>query len=228
MKILTLDTATETGGVGLLEGEELKAQAQIRVSKTHTGQLWKIIYFLLEEVGWDLAEVELFGVTIGPGSFTGLRIGLATIKGLALAGGKPVIGVSTLEALAHNFPSCPYLICPMIDARKKEVFSAFFQNDPEKGVVQIGQPRHVKPEFLLPELQGTVLLAGNGARLYADFFKKELGDLVLFPTPHLHLISPLALGALAYQRFLQQGAPPLEALHPIYIRPSDAELKCPV
>ncbi len=127
MKILALDTATETGGVALLEGEVLRAQAQIRVAKTHANRLWATIFFLLEQAGWGLDDIDLWVVTTGPGSFTGLRIGIATIKGLALATRKPVMGVSTLEALAFSFPYCPYLICPLIDARQKEVFCAFFQ-----------------------------------------------------------------------------------------------------
>jgi tRNA threonylcarbamoyladenosine biosynthesis protein TsaB len=225
LKILALDTSTETGGVGLLEGDVLMAQAQIRVSQTHAVGLWKTLNFLLEEVGWDLTEVKLFGVTIGPGSFTGLRIGLATIKGLALAGGRPVVGLSTLEALAHNFPYCPNLICSMIDARKKEIFCAFYRNDPEKGVIRMGEPRHIKPMNLLSEIQEPVLLAGNGAILYRDLLLEKLGSKALFPEPHLHLISPSVLGTLSRRRFLSQGAPPLQDIRPLYVRPSDAEIK---
>ena len=228
MKILVLDTATEIGGFALVEGEQLLAQAQIRVAKSHSDSLWKELFFLLEQAGLDLKDVDLYAVTIGPGSFTGLRIGLATVKGLALAGGKPVVGVSTLEALAHNFLFCPYLICPMIDARKKEIFCAFYRHDAEKGMVQVGEQRHVKPEALLKEIREPVLLAGSGALLYAPLLKDGLGDLALFPEPHLHLVSPFVLGALAFRRYREGLPSTTDELRPLYIRPADAELKSKV
>ncbi|MGA3085879.1 MAG: tRNA (adenosine(37)-N6)-threonylcarbamoyltransferase complex dimerization subunit type 1 TsaB [Thermodesulfobacteriota bacterium] len=223
MKILALDTSTETGGVALLAEEILQAQAQIRVAKTHANQLWKTILFLLEQADWGLNDIDLWAVTIGPGSFTGLRIGMATIKGLALATGKPVMGVSSLEALASSFPYCPYLICPLIDARKKEVFCAFFKSSSEGVVKMIGEVRHVNPQNLVREFKEPVLLVGNGAELYRDFFKEKLGPMALFPKPHLHLISPMALGILARSQFLQGRPTSLEAIRPLYIRLSEAE-----
>lgn len=225
MKILALDTATETGGIGLVEGDRLIAQTQIRVAKSHSGSLWKILSFLLEEAGWGLKDVDLFAVIVGPGSFTGLRIGLATIKGLAWAGGKPVLGISTLEALAYNFSFCPYLICPMIDARKKEVFCAWYRHDPKEGMLSVGEAQHLKPEALIKKISEPVLLAGSGALLYADLFRTALGKRALFPAPHLHLISPLIVGTLAERRF-REGRPSTPAeLQPFYLRPPDAEMK---
>ena len=223
-----MDTATEIGGVALLDGEVLQSQAQIRVAKTHASRLWATIFFLLEQADWGLGDIDLWAVTTGPGSFTGLRIGIATIKGLALATGKPVMGISTLEALAFSFPYCPYLICSLIDARQKEVFCAFFKSTPDGKVEMIGEPRHIKPQNLVKELKEPVLLVGNGAMLFKDFFKKHLGPLALFPTPHLHHISPFVLGILAVSRFQadQQYSP--EKIHPLYIRPSDAELNLSV
>jgi tRNA threonylcarbamoyladenosine biosynthesis protein TsaB len=223
LKILALDTSTETGGVGLLEGEMLRAQAQIRVAKTHANQLWKTIFFLLEQAGWELHDIDLWAVTIGPGSFTGLRIGMATIKGLSLATGKPVVGISSLEALASSFPYCPYLICPLIDARKKEVFCGFFKSNSDGNVEPIGEARHIKPQNLVQEFTEPVLLVGNGAELYRDFLKEKLGPKALFPQPHLHLISPTVLGILAQSRFQPDRPFSPDEIRPLYIRPSDAE-----
>lgn len=224
LKILALDTATETGGVALLDGEILRAQAQIRVAKTHANRLWTTIFFLLEQTDWGLDDIDLWAVTTGPGSFTGLRIGIATVKGLALATRKPVMGISTLEALAFSFPYCPYLICSLIDARQKEVFCAFFKSTPDGKVEMIGEPRHIKPQNLVKELKEPVLLVGNGAMLYQDFFKENLGPRAIFPKPHLHLISPLVLGILAGSRFQRDHQSSPEEIHPLYIRPSDAEI----
>jgi tRNA threonylcarbamoyladenosine biosynthesis protein TsaB len=228
MKILALDTSTETGGVALLEGKVLRAQVQIRVGKTHANQLWADIFFLLEQTGWGLEDIDLWVVTIGPGSFTGLRIGIATIKGLALATRKPVMGISTLEALAFSFPYFPHLICPLIDARQKEVFCEFFKSTPDGKLERAGEPKHIKPQKLVEEIDEPVLLVGNGAMLYQDLFKEHLGPKALFPSPHLNLISPFVLGLLAGSRFQPDRPSSLEELRPLYIRPSDAELKMPV
>lgn len=228
MKILALDTSTETGGVALLEGDVLRAQVQIRVAKTHANQLWAAIFFLLEQTGWGLEDIDLWVVTVGPGSFTGLRIGIATVKGLALATRKPVMGISTLEALAFSFAFSPFLICSLIDARQKEVFCGFFKSTPEGMMEKIGEPRHIKPLKLTEEIDEPVLIVGNGAMLYQDLLKKNLGPKVIFPSPHLHLISPFVLGLLARSRFQPDRPSSLEELRPLYIRPSDAELKLPV
>jgi tRNA threonylcarbamoyladenosine biosynthesis protein TsaB len=220
-----LDTATEMGGVALLEDNVLQAQAQIRVIKTHAGQIWETIAFLLDQAGWELRDIDLWAVTVGPGSFTGLRIGLATIKGLALATEKPMIGLSTLEVLASSFAYSPHLICPVVDARKKEVFAAFFRPAGDGKVTMSGSPRNIKPMILVKEIKEPVLLVGNGACQYAALFKDGLGPWALFPEPHLHLLSPFSLGVMAWTRFQQGARSAPEEISPLYIRPSDAELK---
>jgi tRNA threonylcarbamoyladenosine biosynthesis protein TsaB len=210
--------------VALLEGEVLRAQVQIRVAKTHANRLWATILFLLEQTGWGLGEIDLWVVTTGPGSFTGLRIGIATIKGLALATRKPVMGISTLEALAFSFRYFPHLICSLIDARQKEVFCAFFKATPLETLERKGEPRHIKPQNLVKELKEPVLMVGNGALLYQNLFKEHLGPMAIFPSPHLHLISPYVLGLLAGSRFQPDHPSALEEIHPLYLRPSDAEI----
>jgi tRNA threonylcarbamoyladenosine biosynthesis protein TsaB len=225
LRILALDTATETGGMGLLEEEVLRAQVQIMVSKTHASQIWQSLFFLLKEAEWTLQDIDLWAVTIGPGSFTGLRIGIATIKGLAFATHKPVMGISTLEALACSFAFCPYLICPVIDARRKEVYCTYFRTNPEGKIIMAGEPRHIKPQILVQEIKEPVILVGNGARLYQDLFRQALGAKALFPESDLNLISPFILGTLARSKFKQNLESTAGELRPFYIRPSDAEMK---
>jgi len=225
MKILALDTATETGGVALLEDELLLAQCQFRTVKTHTHLLWKAILFLLEQTDCKITDVDLWAVTVGPGSFTGLRIGLATVKGLAFATGKPVVGLSTLEVLAAGLPCSPLMICPLIDARKKEVFYAFYRLDEEGKRVSLGQASNNKPQQVVESIKEPVILVGNGALLYRDFFQEALGRMAVFPEVPFHTLSPFILGTLAYNRFKLQGPVPLADLRPYYIRPSDAEMR---
>jgi tRNA threonylcarbamoyladenosine biosynthesis protein TsaB len=198
--------------------------SQIRVTKTHAGQIWKSIHYLLGQAGWELQEIDLWAVMVGPGSFTGLRIGLATVKGLALATGKPVIGLSTLEVLASSFAYSSHLICPVIDARKKEVFTAYFRSDGNGNVTMSGRPRNIKPALLIEEIDEPVLLVGNGARQYAPFFKEGLGEKALFPEPHLHVPSPFALGVMAWRRYQKGFRQTPGEISPLYIRSSDAEL----
>lgn len=228
MKILALDTATEIGGLALLEEGSLTAQSQIRVQKTHTHGLWKNIFFLLEQADWRIREIDLWAVTVGPGSFTGLRIGLSTVKGLALATGKPVVGISTLEVLASSFPFCPTLICPMLDARKKEVFYSFYRSDPLGILHPSGEPRNERPNRIIPEINEPLLLVGSGALLYQELFRKALGSRVFFPASPFHIPSPLVLGNLALERYKNGEIIPPDRLAPLYIRPSDAELKAPL
>lgn len=211
--------------MALLEGEVLQAQAQVRVARTHASQLWKTIFFLLAQAEWGIQDIDLWAVTVGPGSFTGLRIGIATVKGLAFATQKPVAGISTLEALAFPFAHCPFLICPIIDARKKEVFCAYFRANSDGKVILSGEPRNIKPQALVEEITEPTLLVGNGAKLYQGFFKEGLGPKALFPEAHLHLISPTVLGTLAWSRLQQGRESSAEEIRPLYIRPSDAELK---
>ncbi|HMK64567.1 MAG TPA: tRNA (adenosine(37)-N6)-threonylcarbamoyltransferase complex dimerization subunit type 1 TsaB, partial [Thermodesulfobacteriota bacterium] len=114
---------------------------------------------------------------------------------------------------------------PVIDARKKEVFTAYFRSDGNGIVTMSGQPRNIKPALLIEEIDEPVFLVGNGARQYAPLFLEGLGHKALFPGPHLHIPSPLALGVMAWNRYQNGFRQTPEEISPLYIRASDAELK---
>jgi tRNA threonylcarbamoyladenosine biosynthesis protein TsaB len=164
-------------------------------------------------------------VSLGPGSFTGLRVGLSAVKGLALAAERPVVGVPTLDALASNLPFTPYLICPIVDARKGEVYTALYK-DGESGRIEQLTPYQVLPPPLLLEkipLQDTIFL-GDGVEAYGELIKERLGAQALFAPPHLRFLRGSTVAEIGLQRFKKGEQDDISSLVPIYVRPSDAEI----
>ena len=225
MRVLALDTATEIGAIALVEDDLLLAQIQLRVEKTHSQHLWRTIRFLLAETGWGLEQIDLWAVSTGPGSFTGVRIGLATVKGLAWVSQKPVIGVSTLDVLAWSVTPTPYLICPILDARHQEVFFAFYRCTPEGSVRMIREPGHESPLALVQQIREPAVFLGNGVRRYPEIFRDRLGPRALIPEFGSHPLSGVTLAAIAQQRFRRGEGRSAGEVSPLYLRPADAEGK---
>ena len=127
MKILAIDTSTMLGGIAIMDDLTLIAETRLNVKSTHSERLMTEIEHCLKQSSLKISDIDVFAVAIGPGSFTGLRIGLSAVKGLSYATGKPIVSVPTLDALALNFPYSRYPVCTMLDARKKEVYAALFK-----------------------------------------------------------------------------------------------------
>ena len=127
MKILGVDTSTPIGSVGLIDGERFVAEHTLSIVKAHSSRLMPAIDQILKWADLTVQDLDACAVGIGPGSFTGIRIGVGTIKSLCYAVKKPIIGVSTLEAIAYNLRYTDKLICPILDARKDEVYGALFR-----------------------------------------------------------------------------------------------------
>jgi tRNA threonylcarbamoyladenosine biosynthesis protein TsaB len=221
--ILTLDTSTPAGSVALNRGETLLGEVLLHLKGTHTDHLLGSVQWLLAEAGLTVDQLDAFGAVIGPGSFTGLRVGVATVKGLAYAAGKPVVAVSSLATLAVQVPGARCPVCALIDARKKEVYAGLFACR-EVGPELLSRERVLSPEKLLTGLSGEVLFVGSGAVLYQSLIRHRLGNQALFaPWPlHVPRASSAAMLALAGLR-AGRGVSPQE-LMPCYIRPSEAEL----
>ena len=126
MNILIFDTATAMEIAAVSTDKAVSDQTK-KIDTSHSITFFESIDLALKEINIELKDINLIGVGIGPGSFTGLRIGLSTTKGFSFATGKPIVAVSTLEALAWNLPYCPYPVCTLLDARKKEVYAALFR-----------------------------------------------------------------------------------------------------
>lgn len=228
MLILAVDTSTTSGSVALASGGRLVSEWTVGDAGTHAHWLMGGIDALVKRSGVDLAGIDAFALSIGPGSFTGLRIGVSTIKGLAWTLGKPVIGVSTLRALAMSAgpggAEAP-LVCPVLDARKKEVYTALYRRS-NRGLEALVDDGPRAPEEMAgligDKADGPVVFLGGGLEKYGEVFTKGVEDAVLAPENLWHVrASNVALLAE------QSSASAVKAgeLTPRYMRRSEAEIK---
>jgi tRNA threonylcarbamoyladenosine biosynthesis protein TsaB len=224
MRVLGIDTATSCGSVGLIDDGEVISDYLLNVPVTHSQRLLGAIELVLREGGCPIENLDGWAIALGPGSFTGLRIGVSTIKGLAFATGKPVTGVSTLDVLAWQVAPTPYLICPLLDARKKEVYTAFYRF--EKNLIKRqSNDQAIKPEDIVRRIKEKTIFLGDGAKTYKDFLLDSLSSFALFPSAPLHLSHGSTVAKLGSE-LLQRGEYlDLSTFVPIYVRPSEAEMK---
>ncbi len=224
MNILAIDTSTMLGTVALVANGKLLGQIDLDLPITHTKRILKGIDTLLKLTGINLSKIDTFAITKGPGSFTGIRIGIVTVKGLAYALNKPLVSVVTLDALARNFLFAPYLICPMIDAKKEEVFSALYVSRQGK-IEKIYPCCSIKPINLIKKIKRKTIFAGTGAVVYKTLIEKNMKDLAIFPPCHLNRIQGEVIAHLALEQIILGKIDDSLHLAPFYIRPSDAELR---
>ena len=226
MKILALDTSGKSASVAILDDGCLIQEITLNRDVHHSEVLLPAIDQICRDTGVAVQAMDLFVCTTGPGSFTGLRIGLSTVKGLALTTGKPVAGVSTLEALALNADGSPLLICPMLDARKSQVYAAIYRQG------RNGRMQCVKPDCLtdittfLNGLTDDAIFLGDGAVRYRQEIETICPRPGFFVLPFKNHVRAAAVGFLGYEQFLMGKAleTPL-ALVPKYLRLSEAEEK---
>ena len=225
--ILSMDTATPCSAVALTFGArkngKVLASLSLTGNVTHSRRLFAAIDHLMGEAEVDWPAIAGIGVSLGPGSFTGLRIGMATAKGLAAAAGKPLFGVSTLDSLAARCVTSK-LICTVLDARKKEVYAAFYRCKENGYSERISDMTVMAPEKLADSISEPVVMVGDGAMAYETLFKKLLGDKVILAPSQLHEPSASSLGMLAGEMFESGAQLDLAEAVPVYIRSSDAEL----
>ena len=225
MIILGIETATLQVGCALGGVEGLLASFHAARGRRHAETLAPAIEFVCAQARIDIKEVSVVAVDIGPGLFTGLRVGLATAKSIAQALRVPMIGLSSLDLLAHQVRYSPRLIAPVIDARRGEVFSAFYRRVPG-GVQRVSEPRVGTADDLCNELlarREDALLVGDGAHRYADVIDDDSGMVELGSVGNLYP-SATDLVELAHPRALrEQFVQPWE-LHALYLRKADAEI----
>lgn len=225
MKILGIDTATMLASIGIVEDGKTLAEMKFDVKITYSEILLNFIDYLLKSLKLKTTDLDGFSISIGPGSFTGLRIGLSTIKGLSFATGKPVVAVPTLDALASLSLFSLYPVVPLIDAKKKQVYSAVY--DTKDGVVKRKSPYFVLSlEKLVKNLPDKVLFSGPGVFV----FKERLEKIVKRKKFHYllgenSLPSGAAVAKLGLEKFKKNKIEDLSLLVPLYVRESEAELK---
>ena len=234
MKILAVDSSSKTASAALFEDRKLTAQSSV-LTETHSAVLLPMIEDMLKAVKTAVRDVDLMAVTVGPGSFTGVRIGVSLVKGLAFADKVPCVGVSTLEAMAAPFGGTEGLIVPVIDARRETVFSAVFRSSADGTVTRLTEDAQMS----LTELM-TALSAYGDERIY---FTGDAMETVLaredcpsgasgvtgaaVTPPGLRSCAAIGAGILAYEIYTAPGAVKEDftdaALVPAYLKKSQAE-----
>lgn len=229
MIVLGIDTTTLACSVALLKDDTLLAEATLNIKKTHSERLMPLLDNLLTESGIEREAIEAIAVAAGPGSFTGLRIGVSTARALAQGLDIPVVAVSTLEALAEGIPVPGVLICPLLDARRNQVYTALYQRSAElpSKLKTMLEPSAFALEDLIELIRkhdSMVVFIGEGLKAYSTELEKAFpaGWAVITPAPFR--ICRASLVALTGRRLLQEN-PAVSYLDvlPNYLRLPEAE-----
>jgi tRNA threonylcarbamoyladenosine biosynthesis protein TsaB len=232
MRVLAVETSTHVGSVALTLDGAVSAELAVPARARHGELLLPNIERLLVDAGIALADIDLLAVGIGPGSFTGLRIGLAAMKGLALGTDLPLVGVGSLEVLAAGLVGPGHLAAVFADAHKEEVFVAAYEGSGGVLGAEILAPCHAAPAEAaarLREVTGErrLVVAGEGLRRYAEAFEGTLGAAVIVAPPIWDLPRASMVATLAERAYATNGPSDLERLEPRYLRGSDAQLPLP-
>ena len=225
VKVLGVDTATRSCSVAVLIDDQPAAELATVSDRTHSVRLMSMIRDALALAKLDLKELDGFAVTVGPGSFTGLRIGISTVKGLAFATSKPCAGVSTLEALAYPCLPWPNPICTLMDARKGEVYAGFFRGARGGRLERIGVEQVAAPETILHTIHSPHLFVGDAVAIYAVRIRAVAGGYADLAPGDLHFPKASVVAHLARDALQAADRSGPSRLIPRYIRQSDAELK---
>lgn len=224
MKILALETSAKAVSAAVVENGKLLCSGYQDTGLTHSRTLMPIVEHLLKNTDMAIADMDAIAIARGPGSFTGIRIGVAAAKGLALAADKPVVGVSTLEAMAWNVAHVDGMVICAMDARRSQIYNALF--DAHEGcLTRRAEDRAIGLEELAAELAGVdgpKIVVGDGARLCADFLARQ-GIACRLAPPHLLMQNAASVGFAAENMAQSGGFQTAQELQPVYLRLSQAE-----
>lgn len=223
MNIFGIDTCCMAATAAVITEDRLAAQAVQNNKKTHSQKIMPMIEFMLKEAELSIDDIDCFAAATGPGSFTGIRIGVATAKALAHAAGKPCAAVSTLHALANNVVCFDGIICPILDARRGQVYNALFKGGDLKRIVE---DRAISMEELCSELKERtekVIFVGDGTAVYEDIIKNELGERVIFAQKMQRMNLAASVAEIGCEKYMRGEVCGYDELTPDYRRLSQAE-----
>ena len=222
MKILGIDTSTKIATIAVIDEEKVLGEYTLNQEMSHSENLIPMIKELLNNLYIKIEDIDLYGVAIGPGSFTGLRIGVAAVKSLAHLFNKPIVGVSTLQGMAYNLPHNKVVV-PMIDARRDRVYTGVYSW--ENGILKtIKADDVVEMEVLLEELKDyeTIAVNGDGSILYKDRLKDTLKN-VNFSTKGQNICKATSICELALLKYHNGEVDDFYTLAPEYLRETQAQ-----
>lgn len=225
MKILALDSSGLVAGVAVAEDDDLIGEYTVNYKKTHSQTLLPMLDAVASMIELDLNTVDAIAIAKGPGSFTGLRIGSATAKGLGLALDKPIIEIPTVDGLAYNLWGAKDLVCPLMDARRNQTYTGIYE-------FVNGELRSIEPQCAVDiaqiiekinKLQRAVVFLGDGVPVFRAYIEEQLRVPYTFAPAHLNKQRAGAVAALAFT-YLKNGQTVSAAQHqPDYLRLSQAE-----
>ncbi|WP_058486302.1 tRNA (adenosine(37)-N6)-threonylcarbamoyltransferase complex dimerization subunit type 1 TsaB [Defluviitalea phaphyphila] len=226
MKILALDSSGNVASAAIVEDDKLLIEFTMNYKKTHSQTLLPIISDICKKVELDLESIDYIATASGPGSFTGLRIGVATAKGLAYGLNKPIIGVPTLDGLAYNITYTNYLICPIMDARRNQVYTAFYlwekdnlKRESDYLAVSIDECIDLAKGYNRP-----VIFLGDGVLVYKEVIKEKMtSDEVFFAPQSCNMQRASSIGSLAMILAKEGKFEDSMEFSPFYLRKSQAE-----
>ena len=225
MKVLGIDSSGMVASIAVVEDMQMLGEYTINYKKTHSQTLLPMLDEVAKMIELDLADIDVIAVAAGPGSFTGLRIGSATAKGLGLALKKPLVSVPTLEGIAFNFCGSDKVICPMMDARRSQVYTGIYEFDGNT-LRKVEDQMAVPVEEILEKLNiigKEVVLAGDGVPVYMEQIEKYLRVPYLIAPAHLNRQRAGAVAVLGMQ-YAKEGKTETAMEHqPDYLRLSQAE-----
>jgi tRNA threonylcarbamoyladenosine biosynthesis protein TsaB len=223
MLILGIETSTKTGSVAVVSDRAVIAQYSLNIEITHSERLMSTVDRVLQDTGIALSQLDGFAVATGPGSFTGLRIGVSTVKGLAFATGKPAAAVPTLFALAWNVPHAAHPVCPLLDARKNEVYAAVYTSD-GSALRQTASEAVVPLSRLGDLVSGRAVFTGEAALLYRGEIERMFGERALFAPRSAILPAAAAVAEIGLGMIRTGRQADIDSLAPTYIRRPEAEV----
>lgn len=225
MKLIAIDSSGLVATIAIIEEDNLLAEYTVNYKRTHSQTLMPMLDELVKRIELDLSDVDAIVISEGPGSFTGLRIGSATAKGLGQALEIPIISVPTLDALAYNFYGSDKVICPMMDARRNQVYTGIYEFEDERLELIIGN-KAIDIMEIISEINGIsreVIFLGDGVPVYKEIIKENIRVKYSFAPPHRSRQSAASLGTLGLEYYKMGKTQEPKEHKPVYLRISQAE-----
>jgi len=225
LKVLAVDTSASVAAVAVMDGTNLLGEYIINHKKTHSQKLMPMIKEIMESLELIPKDIDLFAASSGPGSFTGLRIGVTSIKAIAFAADKPVISVPTLDALAFNIPMSEALICPIMDARNSQVYTALYRWEKNKQV-KVTEYLAVHIDELIQMIKGKnqkTIFLGDGVNIHREYLKSKFKENCDFAPGSLLLQKASSVAQIALKIIAEGKSENCFDMVPFYLRKSQAE-----